>query len=98
VTTGDVPDMVDVLRLINLVGYPPRARALLALLDYDGLRAAELVPEVALAKSASSRQVALLSRAGMITSRRDNKGIRYSLTEDGVRLARIVVKLAEVGE
>jgi DNA-binding MarR family transcriptional regulator len=98
VTTGAAPDMDKARRLIDLVGYPPRARALLALLDRDGLRAAELMPMVGLATSAASRQVALLSIAGMVASRRDKKGVCYSLTQDGVRLARLIVTLAGVGE
>jgi predicted transcriptional regulator len=97
-TTGDDPKTREYFRLVDLARHPSRGHVLLALLARGGLAAAELVPEIGLNRYTLTHELSLMKSGGVIEGTREGKQVRYALTPDGVRLARLVARLAEMPE
>lgn len=65
------------------LAHPARIRVLELLAERDH-QVAELLPEVGIEAAHLSQQLAVLRRAGLVTSRRDGSGVVYSLTSPQV--------------
>ena len=65
------------------LGHPARIR-LLELLSEREMAVAELLPELRLEASNLSQQLAVLRRAGLVTTRKDGVQVYYSLTSPHV--------------
>lgn len=65
------------------LAHPARIRVLELLAERDH-QVAELLPEIGIEAAHLSQQLAVLRRAGLVTSRRDGSGVVYSLTSPQV--------------
>jgi DNA-binding transcriptional ArsR family regulator len=91
------PRIREALRLLDLVGHDTRALTLLLLAERERT-SGELARELGLSVHTGSWHLAIPRQGGLIEARREGDGILYSLTEEGVRLVRLVARLAQVGE
>jgi DNA-binding transcriptional ArsR family regulator len=65
------------------LGHPARIRVL-ELLSQREMAVSELLPEVRLEASNLSQQLAVLRRAGLVTTRKEGSQVYYSLTSERV--------------
>lgn len=65
------------------LGHPARIRVLEMLSERDHT-VAEMLPEVGIEPAHLSQQLAVLRRAGLVTSRKEGSSVRYSLTNPHV--------------
>jgi DNA-binding transcriptional ArsR family regulator len=91
------PRIREALRLIDLVGPDTRALSLFLLAERERTPG-EIARGLGLSVHAGSWPLTILRHGELIEARREGDGLRYSLTADGVRLARLLARLAEVGE
>ncbi len=78
------------------LGHPARIRVLELLSERDHA-VAEMLPEVGIEPAHLSQQLAVLRRAGLVTSRKEGSSVRYSLTSPHVAELLAVARLILTG-
>jgi ArsR family transcriptional regulator len=78
------------------LGHPARIRVLELLSERDRT-VAEMLPEVGIEPAHLSQQLAVLRRAGLVTSRKEGSSVRYSLTSPHVAELLSVARLILTG-
>jgi DNA-binding transcriptional ArsR family regulator len=78
------------------LGHPARIRVLELLSDRE-YAVAEMLPQVGIEPSHLSQQLAVLRRAGMVTSREEGSSVYYSLTSPRIAELLAVARLILTG-
>ena len=82
----DPGEAASIASVFGLLSDPSRVRVLFALLEAGEVCVCDLAEMVDMSASALSHALRLLRMAGVVTSRRDGRMVRYRLADSHVRL------------